>query len=108
MAVFYRRGVIFFRHGSLIDGGDGMTDFQKVYAQYFEDVFRFLRGLTADEQLAEELKEETFFKALRSLDRFQGGCEIRVWLCQIAKNAYFSYRKKHRYWKNGRVWSMNL
>ena len=71
-----------------------MTDFQKVYAQYFEDVFRFLRGLTANEQLAEELTEETFFKALRGLDRFQGGCEIRVWLCQIAKNTYYSYRKK--------------
>lgn len=71
-----------------------MTDFQKIYAQYFADVFRFLRGLTADEALAEELTEETFYKALRGLDRFQGGCDIRVWLCQIAKNSYFSYRKK--------------
>ena len=66
-----------------------MTDFQKIYAQYFADVFRFLRGLTADEALAEELTEETFYKALRGLDRFQGGCDIRVWLCQIAKNSYF-------------------
>ena len=73
-----------------------MTDFEEIYTQYFEDVFRYLRGLTADEALSEELTEETFFKALRSLEQFEGKCDVRVWLCQIAKNSYFSYLKKQK------------
>lgn len=73
-----------------------MTDFEEIYTQYFEDVFRYLRGLTADEALSEELTEETFFKTLRSLEQFEGKCDVRVWLCQIAKNSYFSYLKKQK------------
>ncbi len=42
------------------------------------------------------MTEETFFKALRSADRFEGRCSVRVWLCQIAKNSYFSYLKKQK------------
>ncbi len=41
--------------------------------------------------MAEEITCDTFFKALRSLDNFKGNCQVRVWLCQIAKNTYFSY-----------------
>lgn len=73
-----------------------MTDFEKVYKAYFMDVFRYLKKLTRDEHLAEEITSETFFKAMKSLHSFRGDCDIRVWLCQIAKNCYFSYLKKHR------------
>lgn len=72
-----------------------MTDFEKVYKAYFMDVFRYLKKLTRDEHLAEEITSETFFKAMKSLHSFRGDCDIRVWLCQIAKNCYFSYLKKH-------------
>ncbi len=73
-----------------------MTEFEKIYEAYFGDVFRYLKGLTGNESLAEELTSETFFKALRSLKHFRGGCDVRVWLCQIGKNCYYSYLKKHR------------
>lgn len=73
-----------------------MSGFEELYRQYFDDVFRFLRGLTANEDLAEELTEETFFKALKAIDDFKGNCDVRVWLCQIAKNSYFSYIKKQK------------
>lgn len=36
-----------------------------------------------------------FFKALKSIDRFRGECDMRVWLCQIARNTYYSYLKKN-------------
>ena len=45
--------------------------------------------------MAEDITSETFFKALKSIDSFRGECEIRVWLCQIAKNSYYSYVKKN-------------
>lgn len=71
-----------------------MTGFGEIYMDYFDDVFRFLRGLSASESLAEELTEETFFKAFRTIDGFRGDCDVRVWLCQIAKNNYYSHLKK--------------
>lgn len=71
-----------------------MVEFEELYKLYFDDVFRFLRGLTANEHLAEELTAETFFKALRGINDFKGDCDVRVWLCQIAKNSYFTYLKK--------------
>lgn len=57
-------------------------------------MFLYIRRLSKDDHLAEEITSETFFKAMRSLDSFRRDCDIRVWLCQIAKNCYFSYLKK--------------
>lgn len=48
-----------------------------------------------NEHLAEEITSETFFKAMKSIGDFRGECDMRVWLCQIAKNAYYSYLKKN-------------
>ena len=80
----------------IVEGGDKVSGFEEIYRRYFKDVFLFLKGLTKDEHLAEELTEETFFKALEAVDSFQGECDIRVWLCQIAKNLYFSYLRKNK------------
>ena len=71
-----------------------MTEFEQIYRTYFNDVFRYIRRLSGDEGIAEEITGETFFKAMRALNSFRGDCDIRVWLCQIAKNCYFSYLKK--------------
>src|SRR5699024_7433976 len=47
--------------------------------------------------VAEEVTQETFFKAMQSINKFNGSCKLYVWLCQIAKNTYFTlYRKKKR------------
>lgn len=70
-----------------------MPDIEKIYNEYFDDVYHYLRALTANEQLAEELTSDTFFKAMRGLNNFKGDCDIRVWLCQIAKNSYYTYCK---------------
>lgn len=40
--------------------------------------------------------QETFYKALRSINNFDGRCKMHVWLCQIAKNTYFSYYEKQK------------
>lgn len=71
-------------------------EFEKIYNKYFNDVFRYIRRLSNNEHIAEEITAETFFKAISSIDKFRGDCEIRVWLCQIAKNTYLSYLKKSR------------
>lgn len=73
-----------------------MTDFEEIYKLYFKDVYLYIRRLSGNEELAEEITADTFFKALRSIDKFRGDCDIRVWLCQIAKNSYYSYLKKNQ------------
>ena len=71
-------------------------EFEQIYRMYFTDVFRYIRNLSGDEQIAEEITADTFFKAMNAIDRFRGDCDIRVWLCQIAKNCYSSYLKKKK------------
>lgn len=73
-----------------------MTEFERIYREYFDQVFRYIRGLSGDVHLAEDITSETFCRALRSIDGFRGDCDIRVWLCQIAKNCYYSHLKKER------------
>lgn len=67
-----------------------------VFEKYYEDVLRFLRGLSRDEYLAEELTQETIYRAMKSIDTFKGDCDLRVWLCSIAKNLFFTYCKKQK------------
>jgi RNA polymerase sigma-70 factor (ECF subfamily) len=71
-----------------------VTDFEVIYSQYFADVYKYALSLCHNETLAEEITQETFFKALKNVDKFKGDCKIRVWLCQIAKNTYFSLCQK--------------
>ena len=69
-------------------------EFEQIYTTYFRDVYRYIYKLSHSEHIADEITSETFFKAMKSIDRFRGDCDIRVWLCQIAKNCYYSYIKK--------------
>lgn len=72
-----------------------MMEFEKIYQKYFNDVYRYIRKLSNNEHIAEEITADTFFKAMSAIDSFRGDCDIRVWLCQIAKNCYLSYLKKN-------------
>ena len=76
-------------------GGDSVTDFEQLYHAYFNDVYRYVLRLSGNENLAEELTSDTFFRAMKSIDRFRGDCDVRVWLCQIAKNCYYSRVKRN-------------
>ena len=85
---------LFFR--SLIDErGDRVSDFEQLYNTYFNDVYLYILRLSGNEHTAEEITSDTFFKALKSIDSFRGDCEVRVWLCQIAKHCYYSHIRKN-------------
>ena len=72
-------------------------DIETIYRLYFRDVCLFLQGLTRSETLAEELTQETFFRALDGLKDYDGKQDVRAWLFTVARNAYYDHcrRAKH-------------
>lgn len=71
-------------------------DFDQVYRAFFRDVLFYVWGLCGDRVLAEEIAQETFFKALKSIDRFDGQGDIRPWLFAISKNTYYDHCRKQK------------
>ncbi len=74
-----------------------MLNIQEVYEKYFTVVYRYLLSLSHNTHIAEELTQETFFKALKKVDDFRGECDLRVWLLpESPKNTYY-----------GTIWKKN-
>lgn len=75
-----------------------MADFEKLFQEYKGFIYKYLLKLCRDESLAEELTQETFFRAYMNMSTLRDESKISVWLCQIAKNTYFAWyntQKKH-------------
>lgn len=72
-----------------------MQDSEQLYRQYAKTVYKYLISLTGSEDLAEELTQETFYQAIKSINSYDGSCRITTWLCAIAKNQLRTYRRKH-------------
>lgn len=66
-----------------------MFDMDAAYREYAVMVYKFLLSLCYEEELAEELTQETFYQAVRSVDRYDGSCKVSTWLCQIAKHLWY-------------------
>ena len=73
-----------------------MDDMSEIYQRHAQTVYKFLLAQCRDPDLAEELTQETFYQAVRSIHRFDGGCKVSVWLCQIAKHLWYQHLRKHR------------
>ena len=73
-----------------------MDDMNAIYRQHAQTVYKFLLSQTRDPGLAEELTQETFYQAVRSIDRFNGTCKVSVWLCQIAKHLWYQQLRKQK------------
>lgn len=71
-----------------------MEDMEKAYRQHAQTVYKFLLAKTRNEHLAEELTQETFCQAVKSVNRFDGTCKVSVWLCQIAKHLWYQHLRK--------------
>lgn len=71
-------------------------EFERIYQLYFKNVYYYILSLSRDEYIAEDITSETFLKAMKAIDNFRGDTKLSVWLCQIAKNEYFSYLRKNK------------
>lgn len=71
-----------------------MLDLDSIYEEYAVIIYKYLYTLCRNENIAEELTQETFYQAMRSSKKYNGSCKISTWLCQIAK--YLWYQELER------------
>lgn len=73
-----------------------MMDMDAIYREYADPVFKYLMTLCRDEDTAQELTQETFYQAVRSVGRYDGRCKVSTWLCQIAKHLWYQELARRR------------
>ena len=73
-----------------------MTDFEKLFHENREFIFKYLMKMTRDITLSEELTQETFFRAYMNYASLNNKEKSSVWLCQIAKNTYFAWYNEQK------------
>ena len=78
-------------------------EFGDIYERYFKDVYLFMLATSKDADVAEEITQETFFKALKEIKNFKGNCSVKSWLCQIAKNLFYNQCKKQNRFTDGEI-----
>lgn len=66
-----------------------MQNMEELYKEYFRTVNKYLFCLTHNDDISEELTQETFYRAVKKINTYKGECKISVWLCQIAKNLWY-------------------
>lgn len=69
---------------------------EDIYEQYAQTVYRFLFSLTGEADISEELTQETFYQALKSMDTYRGESSPGVWLCAIAKRLWYKELERRK------------
>ena len=73
-------------------------DLETVYLAYAKPLYFYLLKLTGSESVAEELVQETFYRATLSLDLYEGG-QVKSWLYRVARNTYMDEWRKRKRWR---------
>ena len=73
-----------------------MQNIEEIYKEHSNTVYKYLFCLTGNEDLSEELTQETFAIAVKEIKKFKGNCKVSVWLCQIAKHLWYKELKKKK------------
>lgn len=71
-------------------------EFDSLYEEYSKMIYRYIFLMCKNKELAEDIMQNTFLKAIQSIDSFEGKCKFSTWLCQTAKNEYFNYCRKYQ------------
>ena len=74
----------------------GTQNMEEIYIEYSKQVYKYLFCLTHNDLIAEELTQETFYRAFKYLKKYRGDCKLYVWLCQIAKNLWYKELKRNK------------
>lgn len=72
---------------------DTVNDMDAVFRKYALPLKKYVMTLCHDEDLADDMVADTFYKAITHVDSFHGG-NMYTWLCTIAKNLFFNHVRK--------------
>lgn len=73
-----------------------MADIEALFREHYGLVYRFLLSLCRDAHLAEELTQETFFRAYINARQLRDDTKALSWLCSIARNELMKHYRKQR------------
>ena len=73
-----------------------MQNLDEIYEECFETAYEYLFCLTHNSDISEELTQETFYRAVKKINTYNGKCKISVWLCQIAKHLWYNQCRKNK------------
>lgn len=73
-----------------------MQNMDEINEECFETVYKYLFCLTHNSDISEELTQETFYRAVKKINTYNGKCKISVWLCQIAKHLWYNQCRKNK------------
>lgn len=76
--------------------GAASWDFEQVYEQFRERIYRYIRHLVSNQELAEDLVQETFTRAYKALPRMHDDLRMTPWLYRIATNACYDALRRRR------------
>lgn len=74
-----------------------IMDFEKMYSTYYMQVYSYMMTLAKNRDLAEELTQHTFYKAMTSKAKFCNKANELTWLCSIAKNLFYDEQRKQKH-----------
>ncbi len=73
-----------------------MDTLESFYRAHYRVVYRYLLSLCGNRSVAEDLASETFLRAIRHIERYDGTCKPTTWLCQIGKNLWLNECRRQR------------
>lgn len=73
-----------------------LEGFEEIYRLYYKDVYRYVLSMCLDQDLAEEIAQEAFFKAMINAKSFHGDSSVKTWILKIARNEYYNRNKKQK------------
>ena len=68
---------------------------EKLYEAFYMKVFSYVMTLAKDRNDAEEITQETFFRAISTDKSFRGDSDSYTWLCAIAKNIFIDTKRHY-------------
>ena len=74
-----------------------MENIEEIYEKYASLIKNYIYTITENDNLAEDIMQETFIVAINQIDKFRGDCEISVWLRSIAKKILYKETKKNKF-----------
>jgi RNA polymerase sigma factor, sigma-70 family len=71
----------------------GRIHFDDLVKTYWNDIWNYAFFLTKKHDLAEDIAQDTFVSAFKSIDRFRGQSSVKTWLLRICRNRVINHRK---------------